>query len=164
MFHSSFAVLQVCHRVAERNSDATFDKLVDCFRRPLLLRRQGNDGDVAYVSINVHDSLESIIQFSDAMSWMCAFLINWDKWTFDMNAQYGCAMYSAGLLLDLRENLMICFSWRCYERRTEARYAMREKSLGDCRNSLMNRAHVVWKIDSVATWIGQGENRDWWMI
>lgn len=76
MLHSSFSVLQICRRVPDGNGDISLHELVDGFRRLLLLRRQGNDGDVAYVAVNFLNCLEALVELSDAVCGMGAFLIN----------------------------------------------------------------------------------------
>lgn len=69
-------MLQIGHRMTDRNSDATFDQFVDSFRRLSLLRRQRNDGDVANVAINLLHRLKSLVEFTNAVRRMSSFLIN----------------------------------------------------------------------------------------
>lgn len=76
VLHSNFSMLQIGHRMTDRNSDATFDQLVDSFRRLPLLRRQRNDGDVANVAINLLHRLKTLVKFTNAVRRMSSFLIN----------------------------------------------------------------------------------------
>lgn len=76
MLHSNFSMLQIGHRMTDRNSDATFDQHGDSFRRLSLLGRQRNDGDVANVAINLLHRLKSLVEFTNAVRRMSSFLIN----------------------------------------------------------------------------------------
>lgn len=60
-----------------------------------------------------------------------------------MNAQYSCAMLSAILLLNLREDLMIRLSRRCHQGRAEARHTVAKETFRNLRNARINSVHVI---------------------
>lgn len=93
-------MFQVGHRVPERHRNAPFDELVDCLGRPLLLWRQRDDGNVVGVAVDLVNRFEAFVEFTDAVSWMSALLVDGDEWAFDMNAQHRRAVFTARLLLD----------------------------------------------------------------
>ena len=151
ILHRSFTMFQVSHRVTEGNCYSMFDKFVDCFRRPLLLWRQCNDRDIANVTINLLNRFEALVKVSDAMSWMSAFLVDRNKWTFNVNAQNCCSILSTRFFLNFRQNLMIRFSGRCHECWAKACDTMYQKSFGNFGNSLINGSYIIREINSVPT-------------
>lgn len=93
-------MFQVGHRVPERYCNATFDELVDCLGRPLLFWRQCDDGNVVGVAVDLVNRFEALVEFTDAVSWMSALLVDRDEWAFDMNAEHCRAVLPARFLLD----------------------------------------------------------------